>query len=379
MADDFLITNSFLTTMKSCARKGYWSYIAYGNGIKKQRRNDALTVGDAVHEAIDQFVKAKMRGVTDQAELQRITMDAAIDRFNGTYAPDVDESWFVDRELIRAMTWAYVHRWWRADFDVEWVQSESLLESYIVNPDTKRTIRGYKAGGKLDKLFRRDGKLVLRDHKTTSEQIHPGSNYWRRLLIDSQISHYVLTLSRMGIVVDEVEYDVIRKPQIRPRKLSEKDTAELLESQSYQGYPVKARNDGTQVWVDGEKCQTNRTKHKFTIQENFRMFFLRCCRSMLTNDGQSRYFVRDIVPRTAGAIHEYAQDLYDSTKIVHEMRKTKRFPMNTKQCAQFGMCPFFGICTAGFGVDTPFEELHSVFDQFHKKETPHEELQEVEE
>lgn len=378
MTEPFLITNSFLTTVKTCPRKAYWAYIAYGNGIKKVRRNDALSVGDAVHEAIDQFVKAKMRGVTDQAELQKVAMDAGVERFNLTYAPDVDESWFVDRERIRAIVWAYVHRWWRADHDVEWVQSESVLESKIINPDTDRAIRDYLATGKIDKLFRKDGKLVLRDHKTTSEQIHPGANYWRRLIIDSQISHYVLTLARMGIIVDEVEYDVIRKPLIKPKKLSPKETQEVIDEQKYRGYTVRARLDGDRLWVDGERCVTNRSVAKFSVQENYRMFFLRLCQELLSNDGQSRYFVRDVVPRMASTLSDYGQDLYDSTKLVHEMRKTQRWPMNTSQCTKFGECEFFRVCTAGFGVDTTFEELHSVNTNMAKKESPHEELQEVE-
>lgn len=372
---DNRITNSSLNTYKTCCRKYFWSYVAFGNGIAKEYSSAALTVGTAVHEALDVYVQLQMNGLHDATELTARAMEVSVEEFNKTHNPHADEEtqlkWYADREMIRALVAAYIYRWTPADAEVEWLQTETEIEAPIINPQTGRKMHRVVMGGKIDKLLKRNGKIVLRDHKTTGESIHPGSTYFKRLLFDSQMSHYMLGLQRMGIDVDEIEYDVIRKPKRVPKKLSVKDTEELLATQSYCGTPVKVRRDGSRMWVDDEPVAVTVRKKGDSCGENYRMFFLRLWQELTNADGQNRYFLRHQVPRTANMMDDYAVDLHQSTFMLRESRNRGWWSQNTSQCNRMGVCPFINLCASGIGVDADPADLP---DGFRLKQNSHEEL-----
>ena len=58
--------------------------------------------------------------------------------------------------------------------------------------------------------------LYVREVKTTSEDISPGSSYWRRLLIDPQASLYVRAVRSLGRDVIGMAWDALRRPAHRP-------------------------------------------------------------------------------------------------------------------------------------------------------------------
>ena len=60
-----------------------------------------------------------------------------------------------------------------------------------------------------------DGRLVLLEHKTTSDSVEPDSDYWVRLRYNNQICQYVLAARSLGWDVEQILYCVARKPTIR--------------------------------------------------------------------------------------------------------------------------------------------------------------------
>jgi hypothetical protein len=70
----------------------------------------------------------------------------------------------------------------------------------LINPATGRASQTRQLGGKLDVLVRdQDSRALIIEHKTSSEDLGPGSDYWRRLRMDPQISTYFVGARALGI------------------------------------------------------------------------------------------------------------------------------------------------------------------------------------
>lgn len=71
--------------------------------------------------------------------------------------------------------------------------------------------------GVFDGIGTFDGQRVIVEHKTTKSLIEgPDQPYWLRLVFDHQVNMYLLAGRNLGI--RHMLYDVVRKPQLRPRK-----------------------------------------------------------------------------------------------------------------------------------------------------------------
>src|SRR5690606_4813969 len=97
-------------------------------------------------------------------------------------------------------------------------------------------------------FIRYDGKVHISDYKSTSKSLDPDSEFWDHLRLDSQLSMYVMAgqelaqagaLTQFGITPEEgvsgAFYDVWRKPTIKPSKLTQAETKELVETGKYLG------------------------------------------------------------------------------------------------------------------------------------------------
>ncbi len=83
--------------------------------------------------------------------------------------------------------------------------------------DANKVVPGWLLVGRKDALveFPREGRVKVVEHKHTSSDITPGSDYWVRLSVDTQSSIYVEAAQRIGYKIDTVLYDVSKKPDIR--------------------------------------------------------------------------------------------------------------------------------------------------------------------
>src|SRR3990167_5857191 len=117
----------------------------------------------------------------------------------------------------RALLCGYDARW--LDEAIETLAVEREFTVPLINPPTGAPSRTFVLSGKIDAIARfADGRTVIVEHKTSSEDISPGSEYWRRLTLDTQISAYYLGARSLGFEVDGCLYDVLGKPALRPLK-----------------------------------------------------------------------------------------------------------------------------------------------------------------
>jgi hypothetical protein len=206
------------------------------------------------------------------------------------------------------------------------MEVEKFLMGPLYDPTTNKKTYGWKLGGKLDLIVKRAGRTVIMDHKTTSEDIGVDSGYWTHLRIDGQVSQYSLLAVLNGIQIDQVVWDVIRKPTI---KQTQKETLE--------GYEQRLTDDCTKV------------RPEF-------------------------YFQRQVAPQLDDSTLEYASDL---PQIADDIRSARRRvermrqaghevlpPKSTGSCFLYHTrCKFFGLCT---GTDS--------ISNWQKKEKKHKEL-----
>ncbi len=186
-----LLTASRMACLLACPRRHFWRYEI---GLTRTVGAPALRFGSAWHRAME----ARWRG-----DAYEFALAAAVG-----IAPEVDE---LQAATLAGLLSAYYARY--ADDPVRDLQPEIEFSEPI------RYSRDFRAAGKIDGLgAHRDGRAVLVEHKTTSENVAPDSDYWLRLRADKQIAQYVLAARGLGRDVELVLYDVVRKPAIRPKQ-----------------------------------------------------------------------------------------------------------------------------------------------------------------
>ncbi len=366
------ITNSRKTAAMTCLRK---HYLAYELGVRPVSDAKPLYMGSVFHCGLD----AKAKGETvDEA------IATALKLYDDQYhkvKPDDDYEWDIDREILARMLSVYFWRWGDYDKQCTVIASEYEFESPIFNPDTGRRSRNYKTGGMIDKILSLpDNRLAIMEHKTTSANLEPGSNYWRRLLIDSQISLYFNAAKRAGYDVEAIIYDVIRKPIIRPAKLTQGDTKILIETGKYykaldgKGKPktligiyradvVSDNGEIAQVIINGAQADIIPGEKSFAIKETLEMYGDRLNETMSRDTDY--YFARKEIARTDYELEEANYELWQIAKILNECVQNNRWPRNTSCCIGFGTCCYFDLCTSEFTADCPLPDKFVQIDNVH--------------
>ncbi|MBL0220009.1 MAG: PD-(D/E)XK nuclease family protein [Myxococcales bacterium] len=178
-------------------------------------------------------------------------------------------------------------------------------------------------------------RLVV-EHKTTSSDITPGSTYWRKLTLDTQVSQYLGATEG----VEGMLYDVIRKPGIKPFK------ATPAESRKY----TKA---GTLYAAQRERDET---PEEFSVR-------LRADIS----EGPNKYYARGIIVRLPSERTEAARDTWLVAGSIRESMRLDAWPRNPGSCDAYGRtCDYWAVCAG----ETTIEDAT----RFRTAETPHEEL-----
>jgi hypothetical protein len=169
-------------------------------------------------------------------------------------------------------------------------------------------------------------KLYVMEHKTSSEDVGPGSVYWRKLTLDAQISIYYAGARSLGHEPDGVLYDVLRKPALRPLEANSK----RKEPESPAAYR--------------DRCVTD-------IAER-----------------PDHYYQRGVVVRLEDEEVDAAYDAWQTAEQVRASRNANRWPRNPDACTQYSrMCDYWEVCSGGASIDDPL-----LFER--DTENPHREL-----
>lgn len=348
------LTNSRIRCAQTCLKK---HHLSYELGVRKDVDSLPLRLGSAFHEGLDIHKK----GDSPQAAI-----DKAIEDFNNStpVTNDADRAYqrAIEGEKVTQLLNGYFWRWEDMDKDIEIIASELSFEIPITNPASGRTSRTFTLAGKIDAIVRlADGRLAVLEHKTTSDDISPDSDYWAKLRIDSQISLYYMAAKALGYDVETVLYDVTRKPSIRPKNIPSLDK---------DGFKQIFDANGERVYKkDGTPRQTASTKDGFELLSRPETPAEYGERLRLDIGEQyDRYYRRQEITRLNIDLEDAAYELWEIARLIADCQKNNRWPRSCAACIGYYKCEYFDICTNG--ID-PLEQMPEGFKQV---EDVHQEL-----
>jgi hypothetical protein len=264
----------------------------------------------------------------------------AIDDFIGP-RPEPREALIAAK--CRGLMIGYHARWSGADFRPTAI--ESTTRATLFNPETHHPSRTFTVAGKLDVIGFQGDRLILMDHKTCSEDIEdPNSTYWRQLIVESQLSHYMLLEWINGRKLDGGLWDVIRKPSISPKLLSKKDFESVTFLKKYMGQPISEES------IAALHAEARETPEMYAMR-----LAIDC-----TEARPHWYFQRRFFPRLDMELHEQAKELWDHSQEIIQARRHNRWPRNSRACMLYGSpCKFLGICSGHDELDSSNWRLKS--------------------
>jgi hypothetical protein len=198
------------------------------------------------------------------------------------------------------------------------------------------------------------------EHKSSSEDITPGSLYWRKLTLDSQVGNYFRGAESLGIDAESCMYDVLKKPASKPKNVPVLD------------------EDGIKVVLDkdGVRVRTKCTK-KWRQTGDAELGWVLQTRAETPDEYEARlieeiaaepdaYYQRSELVRLESEREEYERDLKLFATAIKNASHDNA-PRNPDACVRKGhVCPFFDVCTGVASLDDP--RLYRI------AKRPHEEL-----
>jgi hypothetical protein len=298
-----LLTTSRLRAYRKCSRLEFFLYV---KGWRPVRDDDNLAFGTLWHCGMDAWWAAHMQGRPADALADTLAVVAG-------RAADV---WAQIRceEMLRG----YDAKWSGQTFTIVGIEDE--FRAPLINPESFQPSRTWRLGGKIDKRIEHNGRRLLVDHKTSSEDISAGADYWLKLAMDHQISNYVIGCESLGWPPEGFLYDVALKSALRPLSATPIETR-------------KFKKDGTLYAAQREHDETP-DEYRVRVREALDV-------------DPDRYFVRYEVPRTESQLAEFLQDAHGQAKMMRHGHLTGRAPRNPEACFAYGRCPFWTCCSTG--------------------------------
>ena len=322
-----ILTASSMACALRCPRR-YW----YDNilGLKEANPSEALRIGTAIHNGGE----ARAKGLDFEAQYAAALTGGTLDE------------WMAAK--VFGILGAYGRTYGEiVDRDCDTMEPEVEFTDPI---DGSRT---FEQRGKVDGLaVLRDGRKVVWERKTTSDDVGETSDYWNRLKFNIQLLAYAGWVYHSTGELPVCVYDVIRKPQLQPKA--------NIPDLDADGLPIvldadgnrRIKRDGTpKLTADSSKGE--RVKgHAETADE----YGTRILEAMTAE--KEKYFARREVGITFDMLDEFQRERLGVCRmLLHfaaEARKAKMpehaYPRacNPDNCRS---CPFAGLCLNRIHVD----------------------------
>ncbi len=343
MSAEQLYTTSRLRVWRECQRKEFYRYTL---GIRTPS-TPAMRFGTCAHAALEAWYRAWQQGLCGRDGKPDLRLVDALEYIND--AADLDE---IDRIRLRALVVAYDLRWGGEDWDILGVEVEF---SYWLGD--------VHIGGKIDALIRdrKTDRAWIVEHKTSTADTSPGSPYWQKLTLDTQISIYIdgaaygLDYEIAGCI-----YDVLKRP------MHELKLATPVEAQKFtggkgcklcggklsgvQGSGVTASGDCAACKGSGWRLDESGDPEAPRLYANQRDAdeTLDEYADRVTNEIAERvddFLSRGEIVRLDSELPRMRQELLDTIAAMRAIDALGIAPPNHDACARGrDMCPFFTAC-----------------------------------
>jgi hypothetical protein len=336
-----ILSNTRLKTARRCLRL---HKLRFEDGWAPVVEAEALRFGTLIHLAL------AMWWASFASLLASERLAATLAALQGAEADPYD------RAKASAMMIGYDTRW--SDQALMPVAVEMEFRSKLINPETGHASRTWEEGGKLDAIARdvAGNRMLVVEHKTSSEDISPGADYWRRLHMDSQVSFYFDGCDALGIPVDGCLYDVLEKPALRPAGVPILDGTGQRIVLDASGQRVKT--------AKGTWRQTSSTADGYTLQtrpETPEEFQARCLEAISSDP--AAYYQRGEVARLEADRAEARADVWQVAQALQMARRTGQWPRNPDACIfRGGTCAFWEVCSGQASLEdqTKYRRLENV-------------------
>lgn len=320
-----LLTVSRLKTFRACARKHELRYV---KKFVPTAQRESLSIGTLFHEGVEAWWNMDDLGFALGAVAAAAHQMA------------------VDEEItvrVTEMLRGYVASWSpiRPQYAVLGVEQE--FRTALINPDTMAKSQTWETAGKIDLVLkeRATGHVILVEHKTTADDISDdAAHYFKKLVLDAQLSLYHVGGESLGYSFQKIIYDVAAKPSLKRKRAT----------------PIEDRK-----YTAAGKLYANQRDSDETLTE-----FAERIRADIA-ERPDRYYRRVETVRLEDEILESMRDVWHDARIIRESEIAGRAPRNPDACTMYGTCEYFDVCANG--VDPEKSTM------FRRLETAHTELQ----
>lgn len=363
-----LLTISRMRAMQRCER--YHCY-SYEMGRRPIKTPIALFFGTLFHHALERWwmlIWDRQKGATlTDDQLLEHTIHTIRDMFDSENSNATVFDLIKAEELMRGYHFAWLNS--AGDFKIIGVETE--FNAKHVNPETNRSSKTFRLGGKIDVFVRsiETGILTIIEHKTTTLDVKPGAEYWQKLRMDGQVSQYIdgvhHILRQNGDLDEPVDclYDVAKRPTIIPftetpdeskkftkgasctlcRKAARKAAGKTAKELPNKDIPYNIECDlCTQPTLYGNQHAHDETPEEFRVR----------LRERIGADPLAS-FQRAMIVRLEEELEGYRYDTWDiGLNIRRKQLRMKHLGVrawsrNPEACHSRGKCQYYGVC-AGF-------------------------------
>jgi hypothetical protein len=201
-------------------------------------------------------------------------------------------------------------------------------------------------------------KVYLLETKTAGEDISPGSTFWKRTILDPQLSLYLPAIRKLGHDPHGAIYDCLRKPDQRPSNVPVLDENNLKIVLDATGQRVKTK--------DGKKWrQTGDTEAGYVVQsrpETPDEYGARCLEAIA--EAPEKFYARGVIVRLEADEREAAQDMWNTASLMRDARRLNIYPRNVDACVSWGReCDYLSVCAGMMDLKDPLffrfeEDIH---------------------
>ena len=139
-------------------------------------------------------------------------------------------------ERIKILYMLAGYKWRYQDDELTICRTEEKFSIPLVKPGGTRAMPMVCIRGKIDKTIENKNKAeYIMEHKTTTSSVDPDSTYWNRLNLDTQTLLYPFACRTAHMEISGVIYDVMHKPGINPKKLTQAESKQFVEDGVYCG------------------------------------------------------------------------------------------------------------------------------------------------
>lgn len=239
---------------------------------------------------------------------------------------------------------------WSADMDrYEVLGVEEEFVAPVRNPETGMPSRTWVLGGKVDVRVRdlETGGVLVVEHKTTSVDAGPGSDYLKRLRMDGQVTVYYAGAGTLGDAVEGCLYDVLVKPGQRPLKAT----------------PVESRK----FTKDGRLYAQQRDRDETPDEYRLRL-------AEAVSAAPNDFFLRARVVRLEDEMRDGMADVWQTGRAIRDSILAGSHPRNPGSCVRYGRtCEFFGVCCgeASLSDERLYRQSHSIHSELELAQAEH--------